>query len=222
MYAYWNTLRQNRLFKGETLTPPRIHVIAAVTDGLGLGGNNKLLWNFKRDLKWFQKKTSGKYKAVVMGRNTWNSLPKKMRPLPDRMNFVVSSSLYSSYQSTSPIVYRSLEEVIEFASILDIQDLYVIGGSKMYLDAIVNFPLETIILTRIKTTQYDGFCDTWFPTHSLWQNKYYLSWAKPFYDIDMNPNTPIWEFQTNNEKGCQIKNQVELEYQIWKPRLNKK
>ncbi|HOF22378.1 MAG TPA: dihydrofolate reductase, partial [Bacteroidales bacterium] len=63
-----------------------ISIIAAVSEDLGLGRNNDLLWYIPEDLKRFKRLTYGK--TVVMGKRTWESLP--LKPLPGRKNIVIS------------------------------------------------------------------------------------------------------------------------------------
>lgn len=66
-----------------------IAVIYAVSNNGVIGSNNTLPWKLSKDLQYFRKLTTGN--VVVMGRNTWESLPKK--PLPKRFNVVISSKL---------------------------------------------------------------------------------------------------------------------------------
>ena len=64
-----------------------ISAIVAVNEDWGIGYNNDLLEHIPADLKFFKTMTTGK--TVVMGLNTWNSLPKK--PLPNRFNIIIES-----------------------------------------------------------------------------------------------------------------------------------
>ena len=66
-----------------------ISAIVAVDNNWGIGYNGDLLEHIPEDLKYFKQLTSGEYKAVVMGRKTWDSLPKK--PLPNRKNIVITT-----------------------------------------------------------------------------------------------------------------------------------
>ena len=69
-----------------------IIVAATVTNGIGQGG--RLPWRLPQEIAYFARVTSnaaeGSVNAVVMGRNTWESIPTKFRPLPRRLNVVVS------------------------------------------------------------------------------------------------------------------------------------
>ena len=71
------------------------NIIAAVDDNGGIGKDGKLPWGrLKDDINWFRKVTVGNgNNAVIMGRKTWDSLPKQFRPLPERYNIVLSRNL---------------------------------------------------------------------------------------------------------------------------------
>ena len=66
----------------------KINIIVAVTNNNVIGKGNDMPWNLPSDLKNFKEITSGH--CVVMGRKCWESIPPKFRPLPNRMNIVVS------------------------------------------------------------------------------------------------------------------------------------
>jgi dihydrofolate reductase len=72
----------------------RLTIIVAATVSNGIGKNGILPWHIPQDLKYFAKATSnapeGTQNAVVMGRNTWESIPAKYRPLKERLNVVIS------------------------------------------------------------------------------------------------------------------------------------
>ena len=64
-------------------------IITAIDQNNGIGKNNSIPWNLPKDLKHFKDITENSF--VIMGRNTWNSLPKK--PLPNRINIIISSTI---------------------------------------------------------------------------------------------------------------------------------
>ena len=72
----------------------RLTIIVAATKQNGIGQNSTLPWRIPKEMKYFARATSaapdGKLNAVVMGRNTWESIPKRHRPLPNRVNLVTS------------------------------------------------------------------------------------------------------------------------------------
>lgn len=83
----------------------RFSLIAAVSKkNSGIGFQNKLPWHFKEDLEHFKRITTGK--TVIMGRKTWQSLPKQ--PLPGRTNYIVSKTLLRSAN-----VFKNLDDALE-------------------------------------------------------------------------------------------------------------
>jgi len=72
----------------------RLTIIVAATKHDGIGYNSTLPWRLPKEMKYFAQTTSaapnGKVNAVIMGRNTWESIPKRHRPLPNRVNIVIS------------------------------------------------------------------------------------------------------------------------------------
>jgi dihydrofolate reductase len=97
----------------------------------GIGKNNSIPWDIPSDMKNFRKITSKS--VVVMGRNTWNSLP--MKPLPNRINIVISSKLESD---DDKIVFPSIESMIQYRyelpddSVLGKLEWFIIGGKGLY------------------------------------------------------------------------------------------
>ena len=81
----------------------RLTLIVAATKSNGIGQNGRLPWRLPQEMAYFARVTSnapeGKRNAVVMGRNTWESIPTKFRPLPRRLNLVISRK--SDYESPS-------------------------------------------------------------------------------------------------------------------------
>jgi len=78
------------------MSKPFSLVVAATQRG-GIGLNNSIPWKLSTDMKFFKKVTStttdaSKLNAVIMGRKTWDSIPQKFRPLPGRLNIVLTRS----------------------------------------------------------------------------------------------------------------------------------
>ena len=70
----------------------KVHIIAAIDAMRGIGKDGAIPWSCKSDMRYFSKQTKGNgYNAVIMGKKTWDSLPRK--PLPGRANFVLSRSM---------------------------------------------------------------------------------------------------------------------------------
>jgi len=99
--------------------------IVAIAKNFAIGRGGKLPWHHSADLKFFKKTTTGH--AVVMGANTWRSIGK---PLPDRLNVVLSGS---GNLDAPPEVMRlaNTDEVVQLSKLL-YKDVFVIGGAKTY------------------------------------------------------------------------------------------
>ena len=120
-------------------------IIACDPDG-GIGYENRLPWtNIQGDLPRFKRLTEGQ--TVIMGRNTWDSLPKK--PLPGRVNIVVSSRpLEAEHHNVirSPELHFNRPDDVTF---------WLIGGAKLF--EAYKREIDEIHLTRV----YDHYtCDT--------------------------------------------------------------
>lgn len=146
-------------------------VIVACSLNGGIGNNNTIPWFIPDDLKYFKHITStcpiGYSNVVIMGKNTWSSLPKK--PLPNRVNIVVSSSLEfeQAYDDNKTFIVKSLNDALNFTtSLSNIHNIFVIGGSKLYNEALVHPLCEKVYVTHIlKHIQ----CNVFFPLELLFK-----------------------------------------------------
>lgn len=103
---------------------PNLSIIVAIAQNNAIGKDNDLLWHISDDLKRFKSVTSGH--TVIMGRNTWRSLPR--RPLPKRRNIVLTHD--SSFCDDGAEVAHSLAEV--FDMVRGEEEAFVIGGAAIY------------------------------------------------------------------------------------------
>ena len=90
----------------------RLTIIVAATRSNGIGSHSRLPWRLPKEMKYFAQVTSNapdeKQNVVIMGRNTWESIPKKFRPLPKRMNVVISRNTeYDLYAIPVPFIHPS-------------------------------------------------------------------------------------------------------------------
>lgn len=136
---------------------PTFEAIVAMDEGRVIGINGTIPWRLPEDLKRFSALTRGH--TVLMGRKTFESLPPKYRPLPDRMNVVISRTA-SGW--TGVKVFRSIEEflgAIERSEItLPSSQVWIVGGAQVYRETM---PLWSAVeLTRV-AGKHDG--DTYFP-----------------------------------------------------------
>jgi dihydrofolate reductase len=135
----------------------RISLIAAIGKNRELGKGNDLLWHISDDLKRFKEITSGH--PVIMGRKTWESLPEKFRPLPDRLNIVVTRQL--DYAALGAKICGSIEEAIEKAhGAVGGEEIFIIGGGELYTAALPH--AHRLYLTIIEDSKD---ADVFFPEY---------------------------------------------------------
>ena len=128
---------------------------------IGKAGSAQLLWHFKEDLKFFQKKTLGQ--VVIMGSSTFWSLPKVARPLRGRANLVLTHSNKASVLQEAANVHKSdnqtslfvgnLDEILNHVKSLQIdnqKEVFVIGGASVYELFLDKGLIDTIYVTRIE------------------------------------------------------------------------
>ena len=130
------------------------HVVA-MSNNWVIGVNNDLPWSLKDDLAHFKKYTMGK--IMIMGRKTYESIG---RPLPNRVNYVISSTL-KDIEGVS--IFTSLEDAIEAAKIYNldqdiVNEVAIIGGGYLFRDSIHSF--NKLVLTRVDCS-IDG--DVYYP-----------------------------------------------------------
>lgn len=124
-------------------------VVAYAVEGRVIGRDGGLPWHLPSDMKHFRELTTGG--TVVMGRKTYESIPERFRPLPDRRNVVLSSTV-SALNGAE--VFASLRDALAATG----EDCFVIGGGATYAEAL---PLAA----RVYATEVDGDVDgdTFFP-----------------------------------------------------------
>lgn len=129
----------------ETRTPDpqrAYQIVVAATRSLGIGKDGKLPWKLPSDLKFFKEVTvttsdSGKKNAVIMGRKTWESIPLHYRPLPGRLNIVLTrSESFGVADSENIVICRSLSLARQMLAAspycLSIEKVFVIGGGELF------------------------------------------------------------------------------------------
>ena len=147
----------------------KFHIILAVDEKLGLGKENTLAWNISADMKYFKEITSqtqdlARLNAVIMWRKTWESIPSKYRPLPERINCILSRSItdQSTWSDINDMVlyFNSLESCLtELEKKDNIEDIYIIWWAFLYNQIISDDRLDTIYITRV---MWDYDCDVFF------------------------------------------------------------
>ncbi|MFA5623199.1 MAG: dihydrofolate reductase [Candidatus Dojkabacteria bacterium] len=117
-----------------------ITAIYCRSDNGFIGKDNRLLFNIPEDLKFFKQMTEGH--VVVMGRKTWESLPEKFRPLPNRTNVVLSRD--KNLKLDGAEVCNSIEDAIyRYAD----KHIFIIGGEQVYNTAMSY--VNDVIVTHV-------------------------------------------------------------------------
>ena len=134
-----------------------IKAILACDDNYGIGKDGNLPWpHNSADLKWFKECTVGN--AVVMGRNTWVSLP--FKPLPNRQNIVISSV------NVDGATHTFNDNVVDrIVSLSHEYPIWIIGGAKL-IHSCINI-IDEFHLSRIQGV-YN--CDTFLPRTLIEEN----------------------------------------------------
>ncbi len=134
-----------------------ISIIAAIGKNRELGKDNKLLWQIPSDMKRFKDLTTGS--VVIMGRKTYESLPQKFRPLPGRINVIITRD--SSYFAPGAVVVNSMEAAIEEAKKTN-KEIFIIGGAQIYSLGIKY--AEKLYLTQVDKEYPEA--DAFFPDYT--------------------------------------------------------
>ena len=96
-------------------------LVAVSPEGI-IGKDNTIPWHYSADLKRFKRLTTGN--TIIMGRRTWESLPKK--PLPNRRNIVITRSSIENIEC-----FKSIDDALQTCE----GDIWFIGGAGIYQEA---------------------------------------------------------------------------------------
>lgn len=135
-----------------------IRAILACDENWGIGKSGALPWPHNpADLKWFKAATLNH--TIVMGKATWDSLP--VKPLPNRVNVVVSSS-----NILAKVDVVSISDLRRRVSSMDTdQDMWIIGGARL-IEGMMDY-IDEFHLSQIKGN-YN--CDTFLPSTLIQEN----------------------------------------------------
>lgn len=147
-----------------------IAAIVAVDANNGIGFDGELLERIPEDMKRFKELTTGN--IIVMGRNTWDSLP--THPLPQRDNIIISSRLTSlDFPRTQGYItaIQDMEKLKDMllllkyncAILLNNKDIFIIGGGSIY-EQLLPY-CDTVFMTRMNIVHAN--VDTYFPSLDL-------------------------------------------------------
>lgn len=134
----------------------KVSLIVAIDSEGGIGKNNDLMWHLPADMQFFKDKT--KNQIVVMGRRNFDSIPEKYRPLPNRLNAILTRNI--NFDAENCLVFHSFEACIEYFKQEVDQTIFIIGGGEIYRMALASSVLQEMFITHV-----DGVfgADTFFP-----------------------------------------------------------
>ncbi|MBI5415485.1 MAG: dihydrofolate reductase [Candidatus Omnitrophica bacterium] len=148
------------------MTP--FNIIVAMDPDRGIGKDGRIPWQLKGDLRHFREMTTttrdkNKRNAVIMGRRTWDSLPDPFRPLPGRINVVITRNeqlrLPEGVMKAGGLA-QALELLDEKGIRKTCETVFVIGGAQIYEQAVRLKGCRMIFSTQIL---HSFPCDTFFP-----------------------------------------------------------
>ena len=158
-----------------------MNLIAAVDENWAIGKNNQLLVRIPADQKFFREMTTGK--VVVMGRKTLESFPNG-QPLKNRTDIVLTHN--KDYAVKDAVVVHSMDELHEELKKYDSDDVFVIGGEKIYEQL-----LDECDVAHITKIDFAYDADAYFP------------------NLDQNPD---WEITGDSEEQTYF----DLEYYFYR------
>ena len=155
-----------------------INLIVCTDSKFGIGKNNTLPWHYSKDLEFFKNSTisnnSKKINIVIMGNNTYKSIPETRRPLKHRLNIVLTKNTELNNHNEEENIFDTklvyFNDVISILYFLDknkkyIGNVWVCGGSNIYTQFLELHIVNNIYLTTIIHSDFN--CDVFFPKKYL-------------------------------------------------------
>lgn len=125
-------------------------LIAARDRNGAIGRANTIPWHVPEDFAFFKRETTGG--AIIMGRRTWDSLPR--RPLPDRLNIVVSRQVRGMSDGA---VFTDLDQALPLARDHGHDRIYCIGGAEIYRQMMAMADRVLLSTVDLRITDADAF-----------------------------------------------------------------
>ncbi|KAL9889432.1 dihydrofolate reductase isoform 2-T2 [Glossina fuscipes fuscipes] len=190
---------------GGTIAGLKFNLIVAVSKNLGIGLKGGLPWKLKSELKYFSQTTkrvldSTKRNVVIMGRKTYFGIPLSNRPLRDRLNIVLSTTLTKHDLSDEVLLQPNLERAMKFLENdnelkSSIETIWIIGGAGVFRDAMASERCHRLYITQIQSSFE---CDVFLP--AIPDN---------FQEVKTDPEIP---------QGIQVENGISFVYKVLEKR----
>ena len=141
----------------------KISILVAMDQNRLIGADGSIPWRLPDDMRWFKEKSIGK--PIIMGRKTFESIPLKFRPFPQRHNIILTRN--PNYEAPGATIVHSVEAALEAAG--DVEEIIIGGGTKIYE---LFLPVVNRIYLTVVNGRYQG--DTYLPEMKLdgWQESY--------------------------------------------------
>jgi dihydrofolate reductase len=138
-----------------------MEMIVAMCKNNGIGKDNQLVWNIPEDLMYFLRMT--KNSIVIMGYNTYLSIPEKYRPLPYRLNIVLTMNKSILGKTSDQLIFSNKEDIPKYIEEYKNKYLkcFVIGGQQIYKQF-----LDQVDLLHITYIEKHFDCDSYFPNYT--------------------------------------------------------
>lgn len=187
-------------------------IVAALKPLYGIGFEGKMPWRLSKEMAYFKNTTTrappGSTNAVIMGSTTWSSIPDKFRPLPGRINAVLSRSAPNTVDADGVVNASSIESALDLIQRhaskgnKSIHRIFIMGGAQVYNTMVRDPRVRTLLLTDISYTGDTISMDTFleFPLDAEWTKQSHQS-LEEFVDLAVDPKV--------SEKG------FDYQYQLW-------
>ena len=198
------------------------NIIVCCDNKYGIGKNNAIPWKYLKDIKNFKNLTignklsddhilGGKYNIVIMGNNTYKSIPNIYRPLKNRINIILSKSNEPTTQQhledydyiiNNPVYFNQINFLLLYINSISnfANECYIIGGNQIYNIFLDLKIVNKIYLTKITEISYN--CDTIFNFDKYFK-QFKLHDAFHYLDIDKNTgslNTLLYNIYSYQNK----------------------
>jgi len=171
-----------------------MNIIVVVDKNWAIGNKNELLYHLPSDLKHFKKMTRDK--TVIMGRKTLASLPGG-KPLPNRLNVVLSKTLIQYPRKDGVTVVNSIADLFNLPQEFDIENAFIIGGQTIYQQLLSH--AKYAYITKIDRA-FEA--DAYFPNIDIDNN-----WLLPeelFSFSENNVKATVLKYENSNPTSCEV------------------
>jgi dihydrofolate reductase len=147
----------------------KFSIVIATDSKNGIWKNNSLAWKLSKDMKYFRELTTKntdlwKLNAVIMWKKTWESIPANFKPLPNRINCILSRKIINESKNSKiddfVLYFNSLVSCLsEIETKTNLDHIFIIGWADLYNQVLINPLLEKIYITKVL---WDFDCDVFF------------------------------------------------------------